>query len=57
MRYAHPFDRENMNEEKRKRTQALLTIAGVVVGFIVGVKCEIDKYRKAFDKIYGRPCR
>ncbi|XBH98215.1 hypothetical protein VPH35_127761 [Triticum aestivum] len=50
-------ERENMNEEKRKRTQALLTIAGVVVGFVVGVKCEIDKYRKAFDKIYGRPSR
>jgi hypothetical protein len=57
MCYAHPFDRENINEEKRRRIQALLTIAGVAVGFVVGMKCEIDKYRKAFAKIYGRPSR
>ncbi|KAI4976502.1 hypothetical protein ZWY2020_050109 [Hordeum vulgare] len=50
-------ERENINEQKRKRIQALLTIAGVAVGFVVGVKCEIDKYRKAFAKIYGRPIR
>ncbi|KAM3208339.1 hypothetical protein ACQJBY_063176 [Aegilops geniculata] len=50
-------ERENINEEKRRRIQALLTIAGVAVGFVVGMKCEIDKYRKAFAKIYGRPSR
>lgn len=44
MHYAHPFDRENINEPKRNMISVLDAIAFIAVGFVMGVKW----YERAF---------
>jgi hypothetical protein len=40
LHYAHPFDRENINEPKDKVLVMLLTITSVTVGFLLGMEWQ-----------------
>ncbi|KAF7107433.1 hypothetical protein CFC21_108057 [Triticum aestivum] len=46
--------REHMNEPKWKRIRRLLAIASAAVGFVVGVKCEMNRYQKELAKNRGQ---
>jgi hypothetical protein len=51
MHYAHPFDRENINEPKRAEMSTLLIFASVVAGFILGVEWQENIFRKEFARM------
>ncbi|XBI36276.1 hypothetical protein VPH35_121819 [Triticum aestivum] len=46
--------REHMNGPKWKRIRRLLAIASAAVGFVVGVKYEMNRYQKEFSKSRGQ---
>ena len=51
MHYAHPFDRENINEPIRIGVMVLDTIACIAVGFMMGVKWYEHAFSATVDKI------
>ncbi|XP_048544034.1 uncharacterized protein LOC125523040 [Triticum urartu] len=46
--------REHMNGPKWKRIRRLLAIASAALGFVVGVKYEMNRYQKEFAKSRGQ---
>jgi hypothetical protein len=52
--YAHPFDRENTIEPPSKGLVALLTVACVALGFLMGMEWQENIIRRELDKIKRR---